>query len=60
VRHRAERGQQHKDCDENQNWIGYAVKKTQHNAFTDESFKDQFLTRININCCQSSKHHTMS
>jgi hypothetical protein len=38
MRHRTQRRQQHKDRDENQNWIGYAVKKTPHDGLSDYSF----------------------
>ncbi len=37
VRHRAERRQQHKCGDENQNRVGYAVKKTAHMGISDKS-----------------------
>ena len=52
VRHGTERRQQHKYCDEYQNRVGYAVKKTPHESFSDESFTNQFLTRTNIIYCQ--------
>ena len=46
MRHRTERCQQHKCRYKNQNRIGYAVKKTPHEGFSDESFRTHLKNRI--------------